>query len=385
MTGSRIHSRWEGASAKGRFRTGVSLHSHTLHSRESLTFLYRAAARFPLLAWALSQGQQRYRDTYGATPDPARGWWTPPLGPHQAWALEKAQLNSLGLHAIVSLTDHDNIDAPLLLRTLDQRPDIPISFEWTLPFGATFFHLGIHNLPVPKAPALYKQMQDYTRAPRPSRLAWIGEALSECPDVLVVLNHPLWDESHAGTQVHREAARELVSRFGRYLHALELNGLRPWCENKDVIAFADSAKKSLISGGDRHGLEPNAILNVTNAATFAEFVEEVRCGWSDILIMPQYRERHGMRVAQHIVDILRDHEHHSHGWRLWSDRVFYHCVDGCVRCLTQLLGKRVVAPVSAVVGLAQFASQPSFRRFLRGAILVDERTELPSVGLGHSV
>lgn len=66
----------------------------------------------------------------------------------------------------------------------------------------------------------------------------------------------------------------------------EINGLRPWRENRAVIAFAEAAAKPVISGGDRHGLEPNANLNLTNAANFAEFADEVRTGWSDILIMP---------------------------------------------------------------------------------------------------
>ena len=47
----------------------------------------------------------------------------------------------------------------------------------------------------------------------------------------------------------------------------------------------------LISGGDRHGLEPNAIVNLTNAGSFSEFVAEVREDKiSDVLFMNQCRE-----------------------------------------------------------------------------------------------
>ena len=55
---SRIHVRLSGAP---RFRTGVSLHSHTLHSRESLNFIYHAARHSALLRWVLRRGERRYR------------------------------------------------------------------------------------------------------------------------------------------------------------------------------------------------------------------------------------------------------------------------------------------------------------------------------------
>jgi len=32
----------------------------------------------------------------------------------------------------------------------------------------------------------------------------------------------------------------------------------------------------LVSGGDRHGVEPNANINLTNATSFTEFVHEIR-------------------------------------------------------------------------------------------------------------
>ena len=35
----------------------------------------------------------------------------------------------------------------MLLRTVPSSRHIPVSVEWTVPFGATAFHLGIHNLP----------------------------------------------------------------------------------------------------------------------------------------------------------------------------------------------------------------------------------------------
>jgi hypothetical protein len=66
-----------------------------------------------------------------------------------------------------------------------------------------------------------------------------------------------------------------------------------------VTQLASSFRLPLISGGDRHGREPNACVNLTNAASFPEFVEEVRNdGWSDVLFMPQYREPSKLRILQ---------------------------------------------------------------------------------------
>ena len=52
------------------------------------------------------------------------------------------------LQPLVSITDHDDIEAPQLLRTVASARHIPVSVEWTTPFGSDqSFHLGIHNLP----------------------------------------------------------------------------------------------------------------------------------------------------------------------------------------------------------------------------------------------
>ena len=48
---------------------------------------------------------------------------------------------------MVSITDHDDINAPMLLRSLESALGaIPVSVEWTVPFHETSFHIGIHNL-----------------------------------------------------------------------------------------------------------------------------------------------------------------------------------------------------------------------------------------------
>jgi hypothetical protein len=373
---STIHLQWSDAEAAGRFRTGVSLHSHTLHSRESLEFIYQAARRAPLLKAAIRHGEGLYRQRHGATLDLSRGWWTPPLGAHDAWLLEKSQIETFGRDAIVSLTDHDNIEAPVSLQALDECRGAPISVEWTVPFGPTFFHLGVHNLPAERARSLWAEMDSYRQKPIEGRLAEILTALAALDRVLMVFNHPLWDETGIGQAAHREIALAFLRRYGPSLQALEFNGLRPWKENRSVLALARAAQKPVISGGDRHAIEPNAALNLTNAGTFEEFAEEVRSGWSSVLVMRHYREPFALRIFHNMLDVLRTYERHANGWRLWSDRVFYLWHDGKVRSLSELFGERTPSAVSVFVGAMQFASTPGVRRFLRGAFAAAEEVTL---------
>lgn len=373
---STIHLQWKDGAAVGRFRTGVSLHSHTLHSRENLDFIYHAATRAPILSAVVRQGAGVYQRKHGAALDLKRGWWTPPLGPHDAWLLEKSQLEALDQNPIVSITDHDNIAAPLWLQGLDECKGTPISVEWTVPFGRTFFHLGVHNLPPSQARTLWAEMDGFQQKPDEGRLHEILTALAAFKHVLIVFNHPLWDERGIGKAAHREMALDFLRRFGPYLDALELNGLRPWSENRGVIALARCERKPAISGGDRHAVEPNALLNLTNAETFEEFAEEVRAGWSDVLVLRHYREPYALRILHNMIDVLRTYERHANGWVLWSDRVFYPCQDGETRSLTQLFGERPPAAVALFVGAMKFASEPRVSRLLRGAFASPEEVTL---------
>ena len=376
MTSSEIHLQWKEASAAGRFRTGVSLHSHTLHSRESLDFIYGAAAEAPVLSAVVRQGERQYYKANGTQLDLSRGWWTPPLSPHDAWLVEKSQIEGLDQNAIVSLTDHDDIEAPVSLQVLNECRGTPISVEWTVPFGPTFFHLGVHNLPAGEAREIWTEIGGYRASPCEDKLGEYLARLSELDQVLLVFNHPLWDEKRIGQAEHRAAVLEFMRKFGTCVHALELNGLRPWSENRAVTALAQALRKPVISGGDRHAVEPNALVNVTNAGDFHEFAEEVRSGWSNIFVLRHYLEPFTLRIVHNIVDVLRTYENHANGWRLWSDRVFYRCNDGCTRSLTELFGKRTPPPVALFVGAMQFAAAPHVRRLIRGAFAGAEEVTL---------
>lgn len=373
---SRVNLQWTAEPARRRFRTGVSLHGHTLHSRESLDFIYYMARGIPPLAAIVRRAERQYKKTHTAPLNLAQGWWTPPLAPHDAFMLERGQIHGLGLESLVSLTDHDNIEAPVSLQVLEECRQVPISVEWTVPFGPTFFHLGIHNLAPLEARMFFEEMDACRTNPDQARVTDALAELAARPRTLIIFNHPFWDETGLGRELHSEYMRAFLRTYGQHFHAMELNGLRPWSENRSVLALAASAGKPLISGGDRHTLEPSAALNLTNAATFSEFVEEVRGGWSEVLLLDHYRQAHGLRLLHGVMDALRTYERHPLGWKLWTDRVFYPCDDGQVRSLTELFGQRLPVPVAVFLGVVRFASAPQVQWILNGALQPGEEVIL---------
>jgi len=316
---------WKEPDAARSFRTGVSLHSHTNHSRESLRFILQYAQKFTLLEAALRLRSQWCAKTTGVMPDLLRGYWTPPLPARGAFDLERGQIeNTLHLGAFVSLTDHDNVDAPLLLRVVPETREVPVSTEWTLPYGASTFHLGVHNLPARLATEITTELAAYTKSPQPARARDLLAQLHADPDVLVVLNHPLWDLTGISGERHRQELSSFLQRNGEFIHALEISGVRTWRENREVLDIAAGWNQLAISGGDRHGCEPNAILNLTQTGTFAEFVHQVRrTRESHVLFMPQYAEPMALRVVQTLLDVIRYDPEAATGARHWDDRVFH--------------------------------------------------------------
>jgi hypothetical protein len=362
---SRVHYHWQQNSLP--FRTGVSLHSHTLHSRESLDFIERATANTPWLSGAIRKQRAKYREVKGRDLDLRRAWWTPPLSPRQAFDLEKTQIERvLAMDALVSITDHDNIEAGINLHVLEETRDCPLSIEWTIPFRRTFFHAGVHNLPADAAIEMTQAMNEFTATPSEPPIGPMLEWLGAAPDSLIVLNHPAWDENHIGEAAHSECAGEFLQAFRPFIHALELNGLRPWSENRKAVQLAARFGLPLISGGDRHGREPNACVNLTNASSFAEFAAEVRCdGWSDVLLLPQYREPLKMRILENMCDILEDDPNHALGWMRWSDRVFYLTDEGIDKSLSEFFGGKFPAVMNRFVSLMQLAKHRRVRSALR--------------------
>lgn len=324
MTATTVQFLLQDRSIRAEFRAGVSLHSHTMYSEESLDMIPRYAGRLPVFGTIVRKQEARRRQTNQEPLDFSRAFWTPPLSPREAYSLEQKQIErELNLRALVSLTDHDDIRASLHLGVLEEYAGVPVSTEWTAPFGPTFFHLGVHNLPAAEASSITKELASFTANPRKERLGELLEWLHSMPAVLVVLNHPLWDEAEIGVASHAHALGRFLERHGSRLHALEVNGVRPWKENRKIIEFGRESGLPVMSGGDRHGLEPNAVLNLTAAETLAEFVEEVRNGRSHVLFMPHYHEPMRLRLFQTVIDVLRDYPDGPETRRSWTGRVFY--------------------------------------------------------------
>jgi hypothetical protein len=242
---------------------------------------------------------------------------------------------ALGLEGIVSLTDHDNIDGAMEWQCHNGRETV-VSLEWTVPYGPAYFHLGVHNLPRAEARELTTRLLAYTESPEEGRLLELLARLDGIPEVLLVLNHPLWEMEPISSATLREMLHSFVRYYGRYLHAMEVSGLRPWGENQQVLEMAEGLGMPIVSGGDRHGWEASTLLNLTRAESFSEFVAEIRQdGRSDVVVMPNYQEPFGLRIMQVAWDVLREYPGHPCGRTHWTDRVFFECDDGAVRPLSR--------------------------------------------------
>ena len=341
MSKTSISYLWLNAKAAHGFRSGISLHGHTSMSRESLAFIPRLSDRSALIRRIMTWADQRSERTTGIRPDYASSFWTPPMTPRLAFELEQTQIEEkLQLEGLVSLSDHDDVRAPLELRSLHSTEQIPISLEWTVPFGATTFHLGIHNLPAEREAEWTARMVSYretTEEERPKLLTLLLAELNAEPDVLIIFNHPLWDLYRIGQQRHDSLVNEFLTENHGFLHALELNGLRTWSENHKVSRLATRWEMLAISGGDRHGLEPNANINLTHATSFAEFVSTVRKERiSHVLFMPQYAEPWKYRILRSTLDAIRDYPHLPEGSKYWDQRVYAPDSKGKVQPLSHL-------------------------------------------------
>jgi hypothetical protein len=355
MARSTISYLWRDHHAPRGFRTGVSLHSHTNQSTETLDFLANFGNQFPVLRPLLSRMERRAESLHGIRINYAAAYWTPPMTPRLAFDLERSQVERLDLAAMVSITDHDTISAPMLLRTIPSARQIPVSVEWSAPYGTQSFHLGVHNLPSARAAEWMATLAGYTANPSDARLTEILSALHAEPNVLVIFNHPMWDLYLVGKEKHQFLVNEFLQKNGAFLHALELNGLRHWEENRATRQLAENWHMLLISGGDRHGVEPNATINLTNAAGFTEFVHEIRREKkSNLLFMPQYAEPWKHRILQSAIDAVRNYPEFPQGSRNWDERVYHPDRNGIVRPLSEVWpGGKAPRAMRAVIGAVQ--------------------------------
>src|SRR5262245_47354829 len=300
-------------------RAAVSLHSHSHCSRETLDFVPGFVRGLPIVASIVARTAARYEREFGHALDFAAYYWRPPLSPAAVVESERRHLERrLDAHAFVSLTDHDTLEGPKALRAAGQ-PETPLSVEWSVPFGGTVFHLGVHGLPSARLDETERALSDFT-AGRGGDLGELLDALNECRETFVVLNHPFWDLLDVGQMKHESALLTLLRAHHDRFHALELNGYRTWSENRRVLPLSEGLGLPLVGGGDRHGYAPNAIVNRTNATCFAEFAHELRVGRiTRCVVFPEYAEPYAARVAETASAILRPD---PGGRERWPQRVF---------------------------------------------------------------
>jgi len=351
--------------------SAVSLHSHSHHSKEMLTFMPTWADGVPFVGPLVRREMDRYEARHGRPPEFSNAYWVPPFTPEEVLASERAQIASrFGLPAIVSITDHDTIEAGLGLLGTGLADDTVVSVEWTVPYRGTNFHLGVHNLPRDAATTMMGAFEAYRLAPDEARLGELLAWANEQRDMLVVMNHPLWN-ANGNLDQSSSALSAFVGTYRPFLHAAELNGYRTHAENRQVIALARAWEMPLVGGGDRHGRSPNALINLSQGTTIAEFVDEVRREQrSDTVLLPAYREHRTTRVAETVSDVLRHARPGEPGQQPWLERVFIIYDDGRARPISDQWGDRrcpwwVQACVRAACAYGSISGQLLLRMALR--------------------
>src|SRR5215475_6630014 len=219
VANSTISYLWRDQKAAKGFRSGISLHSHTNQSQETLDFLANFGNQYPWVRPMIARMERRSESQHGVRVNYSASYWTPPMTPKLAYDLEKRQIEGLDVAPMVSITDHDTIMAPMLLRTVPSARSIPVSVEWSAPYGGIqSFHLGVHNLPSARAVEWMAILEDFTKKPSDSGLTDILAALHAEPNVLVVFNHPMWDLYLVGKDKHAFLVNEFIQKNGAYLH-----------------------------------------------------------------------------------------------------------------------------------------------------------------------
>jgi hypothetical protein len=250
---------------------------------------------------------------------------------------------------------------------------MPLALEWSVPYRGTSFHLGVHNLPSASAQAIVADLNACTRNPVEPRISELLAMLDQTPDVLVVFNHPLWNQSCTGEGRDGEVLDRFLRQTVDFLHAFEFNATRSSRENKNVIKLAERWQRPLVSGGDRHGCEPSGALNLTRCETFSEFVDEIRREQrSHMLLMPQYAEPAVIRTTRTLLDVIREYPEYPDGSRRWDNRIFHpDAVGGTDRPISALwkAPPAYVERTFACIRILEHAAvQSVLRRIFRGGV-----------------
>ena len=145
------------------------------------------------------------------------------------------KLKRLGMD-LVTITDHDSIDAAEALRS---RPDFFLSEEATcrLPSG-TELHVGIYDITEHDHMQIQRRRNDFE-----SLAAWLRE------------RHLLFSANHVFSSLTGRRAPEDFELFERLFPALETrNGHMLARANENAAALADFAAKAEVGGSDAHAM-----------------------------------------------------------------------------------------------------------------------------------
>ncbi len=265
------------------FGYAVSLHNHSRHSVEKLAALNHVVKRAFMRPWS-----GILQESFGLGDVPNLNYaeitFNPPYSPEDVYHMEATAASRWcfdGVH--LAITDHDEFAGGLALRR--NRPDLndraAVSEELSLWFEGHLFHLGILHLPEGGAEETHIQIQAAARGKRYDELFEILSA-SGC---LVILNHPLVAWAPGAETI---PVTDLLSRYGWAIHALEVNGMRPREENDRVLELAQKWRKPVVGGGDSHLLVASSMLSLSSAATFQDFIAEVKDGHAMPFVMPEY-------------------------------------------------------------------------------------------------
>lgn len=265
------------------FGYAVSLHNHSYHSVEKLAALNQVV-KLAFMRPLSGVLQRAFGLDSVSDLNYAEITFNPPYTPEDVYQMESAAAAQWGFNGVhLAITDHDEYVGGLTL--LRGRPDlnrrIAISEEVSLWYKGHLFHLGVSGLPEGEIDEMHTRIQS---------AAWNGRhdelfetlAASGC---LVVLNHPLvsWGPGLATIPM-----TDLLTRYGWAIDAFEVNGMRRPEENDRVLELARQWRKPVVGGGDSHLLVASSIVCLSQAATFRDFIAEVKGGYSVPFLTPDY-------------------------------------------------------------------------------------------------
>lgn len=265
------------------FSHAVSLHNHSCHSVEKLAALNQVIKLGFMRP--LKGTLQRSFGLNGVTNlNYAEITFNPPYTPNDVYQMESSAAVLWGFDGVhLTITDHDEFAGSLaLLRgRADLKGRVAIGEEVSMWYQSHLFHLGVSGLPENTIDETHARIQSAARGQRHEEL-FETLAASGC---LVVLNHPLvaWAPGSDSIPV-----TDLFSRYGWAIHALEVNGMRRREENDRVLELARHWKKPVVGGGDSHLLVAGSVVSLSQAASFKDFIAEVKDGHAVPFVTPNY-------------------------------------------------------------------------------------------------